>query len=213
MGRRLVKALLVGDVPRGLERLLADVLEDAGLTLELVPGAGEAELVFAVFGREQAAATLFTLRQKGARRVLALLPMQDNRAARRALEAGADLCFALDAPLERLGVAILALLAGPAPPKREGGAFALGPRARRVLRELRAFSRRQPAPIYRVELDAERRLEAAIRADCARRPLRPFRFGVRARLEVALMRLDVLATERLERAVDADLDGDLGRVA
>lgn len=213
MGRRLVKVLLAGDVPRGLERLLADVLEDAGLTLELVPRAGDAELVFAVLGREPAVGTLVGLRQEGARRLLALLPMHDDRAARRALEAGADLCFALDTPLERLGVAISGLLAGPAPPRQAGDAFALGPRARRVLGELRAFARRQPTPIYRIAADAERRLEAAIRADGGGRRARPFRLGERARLEVARMRLDVLAVERLERAVEADLDGDLGRVA
>ena len=139
--------------------------------------------------------------------------MRDGRVARRALDAGANLCFALDGPVERLSFLVLSLLANSTPAAKPADLFRLGARTREVLQELRVFAARQREPTYRLPGDAEDRLQSAIRTDYGRARPRPFRFGINGRLETTAMRLDALAVERLERAIQADIEGGLGRVA
>jgi len=212
VARRVVKAAVVGSTPDGLERLLEDVLDEVGIRLEISPAPDEAEIVFALVRREDVVATICGLKQRGAQRIMALLPVRDDRVARRAIDAGAHACYSLDAPVERLSFLALTVLADskqePRPPL-----FRLGARGREVVQELRVFAARQPDATYRLYRDAEERLESAIRGDYGRRVPRPFRFGLHARLETTLMRLDALAVERLERAIDLDLAEELGRVA
>lgn len=213
MARRLLKAALVGATPRGLERLLADVLEDVGFVLEIVERSEDAEIVFALVAREDVVATVCGLRQRGIRRIIALLSVHDDRVSRRAIDAGANICFALDSGVERLSFHVLALMAGSMPTGKPSDIFRLGPRAREVMQELRVFAAREREPTYQIRGDAEDRLEAATAADYAGRLPRPFRFGLKGRLQTTAMRLDSLAVERLERAIQTDLNGRVGRVA
>lgn len=211
--RRLVKAALVGATQLGLERLLADVLDDVGLALEIVPRPEHAELAFAIVRADDVVSTICRLKQRGVGHVVALLAVRDPRVARRALDAGANVCFALDGPVQQLSFDVLALVASAAPPPRAAGSFRLGARAREIMQELRVFAARERNPTYRIRGDAEERLESAVRRDYGQRLPRPFRLGLRGRLETTAMHLDALAVERLERAIHADLDGELGRVA
>lgn len=199
--------------PLGLERLLGDVLEDVGLALELVARPEHADIVFALVRADDVVSTICQLKQAGVARLVALLSVRDPRVGRRALDSGANVCFALDGPVEQLSFDVLALLAKAAPTPRIGGSFRLGARTRELMQELRVFAARERQPTYRIGIDAEQRLEAAIQRDYGRRPPRPFRLGLRGRLETTAMRLDALAVERLERAIHADLDDELGRVA
>jgi len=213
VARRLLKASLIGATPLGLERLLADVLEDCGLALEIVARPEDADVVLPLIQRGDVVATICGLKQRGIDRILALLSVHDDRLARRAIDAGASVCFSLDAPLERLSFLVLTLLADSTPAVKPAGPFRLRARAREVLQELRVFSARQRTPIYRLPGDAEDRLQSAIREDFGERLPRPFRLGLKGRRETASMRLDSLAVERLERAIHADLNEELGRVA
>jgi hypothetical protein len=156
-------------------------------------------------------ATICALKQR-AERIVAILAVRDDRVARRAIDAGAHACYSLDAPVERLSFLVLTMLVdNKARPKVP--LFRLGARTREVLQELRVFAARQRDPLYCIYRDAEPRLEAAIRADFGRYLPRPFRFGVAGRRETTLMRLDPLAVERLERAIEADIAAGVGRVA
>ena len=211
--RRLLKAALLGSTPSGFERLLADLLEDVGLTLEVVPRPEEADVAFPLVQRDDVVATVCGLKQRGVRRILALLSVRDDRIARRALDAGANVCYALDGPVERLSFLVLTLLANSTPPARPADLFRLGARAREVLQELRVFAAREREPTYQIRGDAEQRLETATAADYGGRLPRPFRLGLKGRLVTTSMRLDPLAVERLERAIQADLSGRVGRVA
>lgn len=213
VARRHLKAALVGAAPSGFDRLLADVLEDVGLTLELVARPEDADVAFPLVQRDDVVATICGLKQRGVGLILAVLSVRDDRVARRAIDAGANVCHTLDSPVERLGFLVLTLLASSTKPARPVDQLRLGARAREVLHELRVFAARAAEPTYRIYGDAEKRLESAVRADYGRARPRPFRFGICARLETTLMRLDAIAVERLERAIDADLAGDLGRVA
>jgi hypothetical protein len=98
------------------------------------------------------------------------------------------------------------------PAAKPADLFRLGARTREVLQELRVFAQRQREPPYRLPGDAEDRLQSAIRADHGKSRPRPFRFGINGRLETTAMRLDSLAVERLERAIQADVDGEFGYV-
>jgi hypothetical protein len=213
VARRLLRVALIGATPLGLERLLADVLEDVGLALEIVARPEQADVVFPLIQRDDVVATICALKQRGVGRIVALLSVRDDRVARRAVDAGANVCFALDTPLDRLSFHVLALLASSTPKATTAGIFRLGARAREVLQELRVFAAREREPSYHIKGDAEERLERAIRADHGKSLPRPFRLGLQGRLQTTAMRLDVLAVERLERAIHADLDNELGRVA
>ena len=203
----------MGTTQPGLKRLLADVLDDVGLGFESETRPEHADLVFALVRADDVVSRICHLKQAGVPRVVALLAVRDARVARRALDAGASVCFALDSPVEQLGFDVLALVAAAAPTARGAGSFRLDARARELLQELRVFAARERNPTYRIRSDAEQRLETAIGSDFGPRAPRPFRLGLRGRLETTSMRLDALAIERLERAIHADLDGDLGRVA
>ena len=141
--------------------------------------------------------------------------------ARRAVSLGAHACFALDTPLQHLSFTVLCVLregkrGGPrasATRREPRPPFSLGAGARQVLSELRRLALPDRYPTYWIRTDAERRLELAVRADFASRLPSPFRLGIHARLETALMRLDPFAIERLERAIQADLDAAVGEVA
>ncbi|HEY2749621.1 MAG TPA: hypothetical protein VGL86_33605 [Polyangia bacterium] len=211
VARRSLKAALIGAVPQGLDRLLADVLEDVGLTLEIVERPEEADVAFPLVTRDDVVATICHLKQRGIRRILALLSVRDDRVARRALDAGANVCYALDGPVDRLSFLVLTLLANSTPAAKPADLFRLGARVREVLQELRVFAARQREPAYRISTEAEDRLQSAIRADYGRARPRPFRLGINGRLETTLMRLDYLAVERIERAIQADIESELGR--
>lgn len=211
MAERVVTAALLGHAPPGLGRLLGDLMRDGGLRLELIADVTVADIVFAVVGRHDVVATICNIRKLGAERIVAVQPIRDDHAARRALDCGASVCVALDAPLDQLSFSILSLLA--CPTRAAALAFRLGPHARFAVNDLRAFSSRRSPPVYRIPDDAERRLEAATVRDWGRRLPRPFRLGGHGRREVGAMQLDLLAVERLERAIQADLDADVGRVA
>jgi hypothetical protein len=207
-----LRAALVGQTPSGLERLLEDVLDEVGVRLELVASPEEAEIAFALVRREDVVSTICSLKQLGIPRIVALLAVRDDRLSRRAIDAGAHVCYSLDAPVERLSFLVLTLL-GDSQAVAKPPLFRLGPRGREVVQELRVFAARQRDAVYRIYADSEKRLELAIRGDYGRRLPRPFRLGVNGRLEATLMRLDSFAIERLERAIDADVEGELGRVA
>lgn len=208
-----MKAALIGVVPDGLDRLLADVLEDVGLTFELVAQPEDADVAFLLVERNDVVAAICRLKQRGVRRILALQSMHDDRVARRALDAGANACYALDGPVDQLSFVVLSLLANAMPAAKPADLFRLGARAREVLQEFRVFAARRREPTYQLPGEAEDRLQAAIRADYGKARPRPFRFGINGRLETTAMRLDALAVERLERAIQADIDGEVGRVA
>jgi hypothetical protein len=115
---RSMKAALVGAMPDGLDRLLADVLEDVGLTLEIVVRPEDADVTFPLVARDDVVASICHLKQRGVRRILALLSVRDDRVAHRALDAGANACHALDGPVERLSFLVLSLLANSIPTAR-----------------------------------------------------------------------------------------------
>jgi hypothetical protein len=104
--------LLGTDAP--LTALLADVLRDEGVRLAAGPGAA-ADVVLALVGRTEALAPV--LRHAGGP-VIVLLPFADERLQRRALELGAQGCFALGQPLESLRALVRGAL-GSADPVRD----------------------------------------------------------------------------------------------
>jgi hypothetical protein len=207
------RAWLLGRPTSGLERLLSDVAGEVGLALAFVAPESGADVVFAVVSPGDVVSVLYVARRNGTAPIIALLAVGDERLARRAVDCGAQACWALDTSLDLLRFHLLTLVASPAPqPASARSAFRLGRHARRLMEALRRSSTADGYPASAITPDAERRLEVAMRLDLKREVPRPFRLGVRARLELSLMRLAGTAIERIEQAVVADLE-DSERVA
>jgi len=218
---------LIGGEDAHLHRLLSDVLAESGI--ELGAGSKPPDIVLAVVegsGSEALSALLSQARRvAGSSPIVALLPIGDDRLAKRSIQLGAHGCWSLDTPLSLLRSLISTLLpelVKEAGATQRGGAvadertFRLGPASRALIELLRA---QNPPGIYprpTVEADAEERIERAVRQDLAwqrmnsRQVPDSFRFGVHARLEVTLMRLDAQAASQIERAIQTDLDAGIG---
>lgn len=213
----------VGPEDPQLYGLLSDVLGEAGIELNVRPPEHPDVVLAAVHGSsiDAVSAVLSSARQLAQQApVIALLPIGDDRLAQRCIQLGAQGCWALDTPLSLLrsllGTMVALPSASSAPRGRLGRSsehnFRLGPQARALLGVLREQHAPGSYPQPTVGQDAEERIERAVRKDLAwqrmnaREVPESFTFGVHARLEVTLMRLDAHATSLIERAVQADLD-------
>jgi hypothetical protein len=190
-------------------------MRELGMELELCSLASRPQLVFAVVSRDDVVEVVCRAKRAAPAPLVAILSIGDERLARRAVDAGAQACWSLDTPLELLEFHLLSLLSSGATTvteNRSAPIFVLGTRARAVLVDLRERSRANLYPRQRVPPDAESRLESAIRADAARQRS-PFEFGIHARLELTLMRLEPHDIARLAQAIEADVVHTANRVA
>jgi hypothetical protein len=130
--------------------------------------------------------------------VIAILPVGDERLAKRAIACGAAACWALDTSLD-----LLRALLRTVPTRGSETAWlpALGTRVRALLASLRTSGGDYPR--HAIPRDAEPRLHRALLRDGNWAS----RLGTYARLEATLMRLDAEQVSELEAAIQADLLG------
>lgn len=222
-GLRARAALVGGDDPH-LYRLLSDVLSEAQIELPSAAPTKPDVVLTVIDGSsiDSVTACISTARDLAADApVIALLPIGDDRLAKRCIQLGVQGCWALDTPLSLLGSLLTTLVVSLTPPPNvhrgrltlSGESnFKLGPQARALLGVLREQNLPERYPNPTVGPDAEERIERAVKQDLAWQRVNArelpdaFRFGVHARLEVTLMRLTAHATSLIERAIQADID-------
>ena len=115
------RAVLVGSTDSHVRSLLADVLRDINIEIEL--GGVEtssADAVLAMVERVEGIQVIPEARSRfGRAPIVAILPLGTHRLATRAIAAGAQACYLLDMPIDRLRGLLLALLKdAPADDKR-----------------------------------------------------------------------------------------------
>lgn len=212
-----------GDDPQ-LFRLLSDVLSEAHIDLSTRPPKHPDVVLTVIDGSSfDSVSTCVSNARRIAELapVIALLPIGDDRLAKRCIQLGVQGCWALDTPLSLLQSLLKTMVLAPsmAPSAPRGrltlsgeANFRLGPQASALLGVLREQNLPDQYPNPNVVHDAEQRIERAVKQDLAWQRMNSrevpdsFRFGVHARLEVTLMRLDANATSLLERAIQADID-------
>ena len=107
---RVIRARLAGRPVPGLSNLIADVMSELEMDLVLADDPPP-DVVFAVVGPSDVTQVILGARARNpTARIMAILPVSDERLARRAIDCGAATHYDMDTPLSRLTFAILALL-------------------------------------------------------------------------------------------------------
>lgn len=205
--RNELRAVVVGQSDAFLDDLLADVLRELGVRIDI---GLKPDLVLAVVGRLDLREVLrrAVLVADGAP-IVAVLPFEDPAMRREALAAGARSCFDLDQPFQTLLALLMPVLqdraAASARPISPPVRVRLGGAARDVVERACARGLVQFPEVVR-------RLEQAMQLDAFLAQLRKGpapdirgpRLGTHARLEALLLHLDGATVQALEAALDHD---------
>ena len=109
------KAVLVGNTDPHVRSLLADVLRDINIDVEVGDAqTSSADAVLAMVERVEGIHAITDAKARfGHAPIVAILPLGTHRLATRAIAAGAQACYLLDMPIDRLRGLLVALLKAP----------------------------------------------------------------------------------------------------